>query len=249
LKVSILTVVFNGASTIRQCIESIVSQDYPDIEYIVVDGASTDGTQDIVRSFGGKVSKFVSEKDAGIYDAMNKGIQLATGDMIGILNADDFYAFPTVISEVVHLMDSGNYEACYGDLEYVDFANEAVVRRKWTSGAYRKGSFLNGWMPPHPTFFVRREVYEKFGKFRLDLGSAADYELMLRFVHKSEIKVGYLPKVLVKMRSGGVSNSSVKNRIKANRNDLKAWKTNNLKPRFYTLWLKPLRKIFQFIGK
>ncbi|MCE7059957.1 glycosyltransferase family 2 protein [Dyadobacter sp. CY343] len=247
MKVSILTVVYNGAATIRQCIESIVNQDYPDIEYIVVDGNSKDGTQDIVKSFEGKVSKFVSEKDAGIYDAMNKGIQLASGEIIGILNADDFYAFSTVISEVVELMKSGNYEACYGDLEYVDFTNGSIVKRKWTSGLYQKGSFLNGWMPPHPTFFVRRELYDRLGKFRLDLGSAADYELMLRFVHKAEIKIGYLPKVLVKMRSGGVSNSSFKNRIQANRNDLKAWRTNELTPKFYTLWLKPIRKIFQFI--
>ncbi|WP_439557170.1 glycosyltransferase family 2 protein [Dyadobacter sp.] len=249
MKVSILTVVYNGASTIRQCIESIVNQDYPDIEYIVVDGNSKDGTQDIVKSFAHKVSKFVSEKDAGIYDAMNKGIQLATGDIIGILNADDFYAVSTVISDVVNLMKTGNYDACYGDLEYVDFTNGEIVKRRWTSGLYQKGSFLNGWMPPHPTFFVRGEVYDQYGKFRLDLGSAADYELMLRFVHKAEIRIGYLPKVLVKMRAGGVSNSSFKNRILANRNDLKAWKTNGLKPRFYTLWMKPLRKILQFIVK
>jgi hypothetical protein len=121
------------------------------------------------------------------------------------------------------------------------------VRRKWVSGAYKVGAFLSGWMPPHPTFFVKREVYKAHGSFRLDLGSAADYELMLRFVHRENIRLAYVPKVLVKMRAGGVSNSSVKNRIAANRNDRLAWKINNLKPRFYTLWLKPLRKIIQFI--
>jgi len=247
LKVSILTVVYNGAATIRHCIESVLGQDYPDIEYIIVDGNSKDGTQEIVQSYGDKIARFLSEPDAGIYDAMNKGIQLATGDVIGILNADDFYAYPSVISEVARVLASGDFDASYGDLEYIDANDATVVRRKWVSGAYKVGAFLNGWMPPHPTFFVRKEVYNTHGHFRLDLGSAADYELMLRFVHRENIKLVYLPKVLVKMRAGGVSNSTLKNRIAANRNDRMAWKINNIKPRFYTLWLKPLRKIVQFI--
>ncbi|MET7259478.1 glycosyltransferase family 2 protein [Dyadobacter jiangsuensis] len=247
MRVSILTVVYNGAATIRHSIDSVLAQDYPDIEYIIVDGNSKDGTQDIVRSYGNKIARFLSEPDAGIYDAMNKGIQLATGDVIGILNADDFYAYPSVVSEVAGVLAASNADASYGDLEYIDANDATVVRRKWVSGAYKVGAFLNGWMPPHPTFFVRKEVYNTHGLFRLDLGSAADYELMLRFVHRENIKLAYLPKVLVKMRSGGVSNSTLKNRIAANRNDRLAWKINNLKPRFYTLWLKPLRKIIQFI--
>jgi glycosyltransferase involved in cell wall biosynthesis len=247
LKVSILTVVYNGAATIRDAIESVIRQDYPDIEYIVVDGNSKDGTQEIVRSYGGKIARFLSEPDAGIYDAMNKGIQLATGDVIGILNADDFYAYPSVISEVAGVLASSDIDASYGDLEYIDANDATVVRRKWVSGAYKFGAFLNGWMPPHPTFFVKKKVYNEHGLFRLDLGSAADYELMLRFVHREKIKVVYLPKVLVKMRAGGVSNSTLRNRVAANRNDRLAWKINNLEPRFYTLWLKPLRKIIQFI--
>lgn len=247
MKVSILTVVYNGAATIRDSIESVLGQDYPDIEYIVVDGNSKDGTQEIVRSYGDKIARFLSEPDAGIYDAMNKGIQLATGDVIGILNADDFYAYPSVISEVAAVLASSDFDASYGDLEYIDANDATVVRRKWVSGAYKVGAFLNGWMPPHPTFFVKKEVYHTHGRFRLDMGSAADYELMLRFVHRENIKLAYLPKVLVKMRAGGVSNSSVKNRLAANRKDRMAWKINNLEPRFYTLWLKPLRKIIQFI--
>ncbi|MDR6806222.1 glycosyltransferase involved in cell wall biosynthesis [Dyadobacter sp. BE34] len=247
MKVSILTVVYNGAATIRHSIESVLGQDYPDIEYIIVDGNSKDGTQDIVRSYGDKIARFLSEPDAGIYDAMNKGIQLATGDVIGILNADDFYAYPSVVSDVAEVLASSNADASYGDLEYIDANDATLVRRKWVSGAYKVGAFLNGWMPPHPTFFVRKEVYNTHGHFRLDLGSAADYELMLRFVHRENIRLAYLPKVLVKMRAGGVSNSTLKNRIAANQNDRLAWKINNLKPRFYTLWLKPLRKIIQFI--
>lgn len=247
MKVSILTVVYNGAATIRDSIESVLGQDYPDIEYIVVDGNSKDGTQEIVRSYGDKIARFLSEPDAGIYDAMNKGIQLATGDVIGILNADDFYAYSSVISDVAAVLASSDFDASYGDLEYIDANDATVVRRKWVSGAYKVGAFLNGWMPPHPTFFVKKEVYHTHGRFRLDMGSAADYELMLRFVHRENIKLAYLPKVLVKMRAGGVSNSSVKNRLAANRKDRMAWKINNLEPRFYTLWLKPLRKIIQFI--
>lgn len=247
MKVSILTVVYNGAATIAHCIDSVLGQDYPDIEYIVVDGLSKDGTQDIVRSYGDRIARFISERDAGIYDAMNKGIQLATGDVIGILNADDFYAYPSVITDIVNTFNSGGYEGIYGDLEYIDSNDATVVRRKWVSGTYKVGSFLNGWMPPHPTFFVKKHVYEKFGAFRLDLGSAADYELMLRFVHRERIRLGYVPRVLVKMRAGGVSNSTLKNRIAANRNDRLAWKINDLQPKFYTLWLKPLRKIVQFI--
>jgi glycosyltransferase involved in cell wall biosynthesis len=247
LKISILTVVYNGATTIRHCIESVLSQDYPDIEYIIVDGNSKDGTQEIIRSYGSKIASFISEPDAGIYDAMNKGIQLATGDVIGILNADDFYAYPSVISDVAAVFASGDIEASYGDLEYIDANDATVVRRKWVSGEYKAGSFLSGWMPPHPTFFVKKNLYENYGLFRLDLGSAADYELMLRFVHREKIRLAYLPKVLVKMRAGGVSNSNLKNRIKANRNDRKAWEINNLRPKFYTLLLKPLRKIIQFI--
>ncbi|WP_353720586.1 glycosyltransferase family 2 protein [Dyadobacter sp. 676] len=247
MKVSILTVVYNGAATIRHCIDSVLGQDYAEVEYIVVDGNSSDGTQEIVRSYGDKIAHFLSEPDAGIYDAMNKGIQLATGDVIGILNADDFYAYPSVISDVAEVLASGDFDASYGDLEYIDANDATIVRRKWVSGAYKAGAFLNGWMPPHPTFFVRKEVYNAHGNFRLDLGSAADYELMLRFVHREKIRLAYVPKVLVKMRAGGVSNSTLKNRIAANRNDRLAWKINNLEPRFYTLWLKPLRKIIQFI--
>ena len=247
MKVSILTVVYNGAATIRSCIDSVLQQDYTDIEYIIVDGNSSDGTQEIVQSYGDKIAQFLSEPDSGIYDAMNKAIKLATGDIIGILNADDFYAFPSVISLVAETMSANACQAVYGDLEYILPGNEAVVKRKWISGQYRKGAFYYGWMPPHPTFFVRREVYEQHGMFRLDLGSAADYELMLRFVHKAELTIGYIPRVLVRMRAGGVSNSTFSNRLKANRSDRLAWEMNGLKPHFYTLWLKPLRKIKQFL--
>jgi len=247
LKVSIITVVYNGATTIRHCIDSVLSQAYHSIEYIIVDGNSTDGTQDIIKSYGSKIQIFLSEPDKGIYDAMNKGIKLASGDIIGILNADDFYAATTVISEVAEAMTATHADGCYGDLNYVDGQDEKVIKRNWVSGSYKPNSFLMGWMPPHPTFFVRRKCYTDYGDFRLDMGSAADYEIMLRFIFKNGIKLTYIPKVLVKMRTGGVSNSTVKNRLTANSNDRKAWLVNDIKPWFFTLWLKPVRKITQFL--
>jgi glycosyltransferase involved in cell wall biosynthesis len=247
LKISIITVVYNGAATIRHCIDSVLSQSYHAVEYIVVDGNSTDGTQEIVKSYGSKIHYFISEPDRGIYDAMNKGIKLATGDVIGILNADDFYAGITVISDVAEAMNTTNADGCYGDLHYVDGQDETVIKRNWISGSYKPNSFLMGWMPPHPTFFVRRKCYTDYGVFRLDMGSAADYEIMLRFIVKNGIKLTYIPKVLVKMRTGGVSNSTIKNRLIANSNDRKAWLVNDIRPWFFTLWLKPVRKITQFI--
>jgi len=246
VKVSIITVVYNGASTLRDCIDSVLRQSYQDIEYLVIDGGSTDGTVELVRSYGSRITRFVSEPDQGLYDAMNKGLRLATGDLIGILNADDFYRHDQVIERVAALADQENSEAIYGDLVYVDANDTRKITRYWSSGKYRKGAFRWGWMPPHPTFFVRRSVYLRFGLFQTRFRSAADYELMLRFVHRHGIKVSYLKEVLVVMRAGGVSNRTVGNRLNANREDQEAWELNGIKPYFFTHWLKPMRKIFQF---
>ena len=247
MKISIITVVFNGVSTIKHCIESVLSQDYDSVEYIIVDGGSRDGTQEVVKSFGDRIAKFLSEPDKGIYDAMNKGVELATGDVIGILNADDFYADKNVISDIADTFLKTGADGLYADLDYVDGIDESIVKRKWVSGPYKSDAFLWGWMPPHPTSFVKKSCYRNFGKFRLDMGSAADYELMLRMIFKNGIKLAYLPRVTVKMRTGGVSNSTFKNRIEANKSDRRAWKLNELRPLFFTLWLKPIRKIVQFL--
>ncbi len=247
MKFSIITVVYNGANTISDCIESVVNQTYPDIEYIVIDGNSTDGTQDIVQSFGKKISIFKSEPDKGIYDAMNKGLDLASGDFIGILNADDFYRNDRVIENIARKLLDSSADGLYGDLVFVKPEDKNHVVRNWKSGEFNKNKFLFGWMPPHPTFFLKRCFYEQYGGFRLDLGSAADYELMLRMIYKNNIKPVYLPEIIIKMRAGGVSNSSFINRLNANQNDKKAWKINNLKPYFFTVWLKPIRKIGQFL--
>ncbi|MEZ0486873.1 glycosyltransferase family 2 protein [Fibrella aquatica] len=246
MTVSIITVVYNGADTIAEAIESVLGQTYPDIEYIIIDGASTDGTQAIVAGYGKRISQFVSEPDQGLYDAMNKGIQRATGDIIGILNADDLYRHPDVISRIVDQFNQHQADAVYGDLVYAQRDAPDRVMRYWQAGTYKPGAFLRGWMPPHPTFFVRASVYKQHGYFTTSLRSAADYELMLRFVHKHQIQVAYLNEVVVVMRLGGVSNSSFLNRLRANKEDRVAWQMNAIRPGWFTLWLKPLRKIGQF---
>ncbi|MEI8137966.1 MAG: glycosyltransferase family 2 protein [Bacteroidota bacterium] len=249
LKVSIITVTFNSAATLEQTILSITQQTYTNIEYIIVDGGSTDGTLEIIEKYKNKISKFISEKDNGLYDALNKGIDLATGDVIGILHSDDFYTDNNVVQKYVNTFIKNNSEAVYADLFYVDKDNTNKIIRKWKSGKHNPNSFLHGWMPPHPTFFVKREVYQKFGKFNLEFKHSADYELMLRFIHKNKIKINYLHEFTIKMRVGGQSNFSIQNRIRANTEDREAWKVNDLKPRFYTSYLKPLRKISQFFLK
>ena len=246
--VTVITATYNSAKTVSDTLASVAAQDYPRIEHIIIDGLSKDNTLDIVRSFD-HVSRVISEKDRGIYDAMNKGIQHSAGDIIGILNSDDFYVSPDIISAVAERMIMTDAEALYADLVYVHPEDTQKVVRTWHAGDFDRKKFLQGWMPPHPTFFVRRSVYEKFGTFNLDLRSAADYELMLRFLYKEHIRVTYLPKVIVRMRAGGHSNASVINRIRANREDREAWRVNGLKPYFYTTWMKPVRKVAQFFIK
>jgi len=246
-KISIITVTYNSDQTLEHTIQSVLLQDHPDIEYIIVDGQSTDETLSVIRKYRHKIDHFVSEKDDGLYYALNKGIALATGDIIGILHADDFYIDDHVLSKIATTFEKSGADAVYADLFYVDKDDTEKIVRKWRSGEYKEGKFLWGWMPPHPTFFVKRDIYAKYGAFNTSLRSAADYELMLRFIHKHKIKLAYLPEYIVKMRTGGQSNASIKNRVKANQEDRKAWEMNGLKPYFFTLTLKPLRKIFQFL--
>lgn len=249
LKVSIITVCYNSSETIESTIRSVVSQNYTNIEYIVVDGLSSDSTLSIVEKYKNKIAKVISEKDNGIYDAINKGIAASTGDVVAILHADDFYTNENVIAAVVAVFESENVNAVYGDLQYVDRIDTTIIKRNWISGAYKKENFLKGWMPPHPSFFVTKECYNKFGLFNTDLKSAADYELMLRLLYKNNCSVNYIPQVLVKMRVGGKSNVSLINRIKANREDKKAWEMNGLEPGAFTFIQKPLSKLGQFFKK
>lgn len=246
MKISIVTPAFNSAATIRDTLESIKMQDYPDIEHIIVDGVSKDLTMEILAEYP-HVSKAVSEPDRGLYDAMNKGVRLATGDVVGILNSDDFYTHPQVLSRVAALFAETGADVLYADLEYVDMRDTTRVVRTWKAGAIKPGCFLRGWMPPHPTFFVRRHLYEQFGLFNPELRFSADYELMLRFLLKNKVSACYLTEVTVRMRTGGASNANWLNRIRANREDRLAWEMNGLRPRFYTLYLKPLLKVPQYL--
>jgi glycosyltransferase involved in cell wall biosynthesis len=247
MKVSIITIAYNSAETIEDTIKSIVTQDYSNIEYIIIDGGSTDKTLSIVDKFKDSITTIISEPDKGIYDAMNKGVQNATGDIVGILNSDDIYANKKVVSCIVKAI--GNKDSIYADLVYVDRDNTDKVNRYWKSGKYKKGVFKKGWMPPHPTFFIKKSCYDQYGTYNLRLKSAADYELMLRMLHKHNISVAYLPEVITKMRVGGQSNVTLMNRLKANTEDRLAWTINDLKPGPLTLIMKPVRKISQFFKK
>ncbi|MCD6317842.1 glycosyltransferase [Candidatus Aerophobetes bacterium] len=244
--VSIITVVLNRKNTIEFAIKSVLSQTYPNIEYIIVDGGSTDGTIDVIKKYNKYISKWISEPDNGIYDGMNKGLKLAEGEIIGFLNSDDLYANENVIGTVVKAIEENSADCCWGDLVYVDKKNTDKIIRYWKSSEFKERKFKRGWMPPHPTFFVKRWVYEKYGYFNLDFPIAADYELMLRLLEKYKIRSCYVSKVLVKMRTGGKSNRTLVNIIKANIECYKAWKVNDLKPSYITFVLKPLSKIFQY---
>ena len=247
LKISIITATFNSAATIESTLNSVIQQDYINKEIIIIDGGSTDETLTILEKHQQSITTLVSEKDKGIYDALNKGIARATGDIIAILHSDDFYINEHVLSHVANAFTKNNCDSVYGNLYYVDKHDTNRIVRKWISGKYKHGKFLHGWMPPHPAFFAKKSCYEKMGSFNLALTSSADYELMLRFLHKNKISTTYLNEFLVKMRVGGQSNVSWKNRIKANREDKQAWLLNDLKPALHTFAFKPLRKILQFI--
>jgi glycosyltransferase involved in cell wall biosynthesis len=250
MKVSIITITYNSAVTLEDTLKSVVNQDYPNIEYLIIDGKSKDKTLQIVDKYKDKITKIISEKDKGLYDALNKGIGIATGDIVGMLHSDDLYESNHVISDIVKTFEKNpTADGVYADLVFVDRTDISKVTRTWESGDYEEGDFLNGWMPPHPTFFVRKECYERFGGFNTKLRLSADYELMLRMIHKNKIKLAYLPKVVVKMRMGGVSNVSLFVRLKANIEDKMAWKLNGMKPRLFTRFLKPASKIMQYFKR
>ncbi|KAB7892675.1 glycosyltransferase family 2 protein [Poseidonibacter ostreae] len=248
LKISIITVVWNNSETIKDAINSVLSQRYKNIEYIIVDGASTDGTIEIVESYGDKISKFISEKDKGIYDGINKGISLVKGDVIAFLHSDDIYASDNIIEDVVRIFAKDeSLDGIYGDLIYTPKKDTSKVLRYWKSKDFDKSLLAQGWMPAHPTLFLKSDVYEKYGNFDLSFRIAGDYDFMLR-VLSSGIKVKYLPKVLYKMRVGGESNKSLKNIIQKSKEDLKALKKNNIGG-IGSLLIKNFSKIMQFVKK
>lgn len=246
MKLTVVTVCFNSAATIEDTVRSVLSQDYKNLEYIIIDGASRDNTLEVIAPYRDKISKIISEPDKGLYDALNKGISLSTGEIIGFLHADDFFADCQVLSRIASAF-SANTDGVYGDLEYVNATDTTKVIRKWKSGSYRPGDFLRGWMPPHPALYLRRHVYEKYGGFDLSLRSSADYELMLRFIHRYQISLKYVPSVFVRMRVGGMSNASAAARKKAFFEDLRAWELNGYGKNYLAVVLKKIKKLQQWL--
>jgi glycosyltransferase len=248
MKISIITIAYNSGHSIADAINSVLSQTYTDIEYIIVDGKSKDNTVEVVKSFGDRISKFVSEPDKGIYDALNKGVRMATGDVIGFMHSDDLFASDTIIEKVAEIFKNHDTDSLYGDLQYVYKNDTNKVLRYWKSGKFTIGRLRRGWMPPHPTFYVKKKIYDLHGVFNTDFRIAADYDTMLRFLGKYRITTHYLPEVMVKMRVGGASNRSLKNIIKKSKEDMKAIRDNEFGS-VLTLVLKNLRKLTQFIVK
>ncbi|MFC1796292.1 glycosyltransferase family 2 protein [Pseudomonadota bacterium] len=242
--ISIISPSLNSAESISDCIRSVEEQRHV-AEHLVIDGYSSDGTSDVIRNLS-ENTRIVQEPPEGIYPAVNAGIQAAQGEIIGILHADDFYASPAVLDRVATVFEDPSVEACYGDLCYVEGSDPTRIVRYWRAGEYQPGRFHNGWMPPHPTFFVRKKIYEQYGLYRTDLGTSADYELMVRFLVKHGINTAYIPQVLVHMRTGGSSNASWRARFEANRMDRRAWQVNGLNPYPWTTLAKPLRKVGQW---
>jgi glycosyltransferase involved in cell wall biosynthesis len=248
MKVSLITVSFNSGATIANTIESIQAQDYSDIEYIIVDGASEDNTVELIKSFGTKIDKWISEPDKGIYDAMNKAIKMATGEVVGILNSDDFYSATNIISQVVTAFHDPAIDAVFGDLVFVDPNNLKKVVRKYSSAKWNPEKFAKGFMPAHPTFFVRRKYYEQIGLFKTDYKIAADYELLIRFLYVHKLKYRYLPINMVTMRKGGVSSSGMRSNIILNDEIIRGCRENGIQTNVFRVYPKYFTKLFELFN-
>lgn len=249
MKVSIITVTYNSEQTLGDTIESVITQKYPDVEYIVIDGKSTDDTQDIIDKYRQHIDVIRIEEDLGIYDALNKGILLAEGDIIGILHSDDVFANDSVLNSVVEGFEETNADCLYGDLIFVDSKDKDLIIRYWQPGEYIPGSFSRGWHPPHTTFFVKKGIYRKYGLYDIEYPVSADFELMLRFYERFSIHSIYISEPITKMRMGGKSTGSIKNIIRGNIDCIKAFKKNNMPvPPFY-LFRRLYPKLKQLVVK
>ncbi len=249
MKVTLITATYNSEKYLEHSIKSVISQDYPNIEHIVVDGKSSDGTLSIIKKYESHFSKWISETDRGMYDAINKGMNMATGDVIGVIHSDDVLASPDVISCIAKTFIEQKVDSVYGDLEYVDPENMNKIHRIWKGKPYKRSLFRSGWMPAHPTFYIKRELVEKYGGYESHYYSAADYEFMARYLYKHHLSSYYIPKLIIKMRRGGQSNSSLKTRLRANRRDYLAMKKNKIPFAFFVSILKPLGKLHQYYKK
>lgn len=248
LKVTIITPTLNAAGTLAETIESVIAQDYNNVEHIIIDGKSTDASPSILQKYADRIDRLICEPDNGLYDAMNKGIKLATGDIIATLNSDDTYTNSTAVTRMVNLIESSNLDAAYADLIYVNPADPDRPTRFWRPGQYQKNAFARGWVMPHPTFFCRRTIYDCFGTFNPAFRIAADFELMLRFVEKHRIKIGYLPETIVKMRTGGKANT-ISGIIRGNREIIRSFRLNGLKISPWFFLCKPVAKIAQLLKR
>jgi glycosyltransferase involved in cell wall biosynthesis len=245
MKVSIITVCYNSASHVEDAINSVAAQDYGNIEHIIIDGGSTDGTIALLEKHDGRIASWISEPDRGIYDAMNKGIGMATGEVIGLLNSDDFYYNSSIISQVAAAFEDQKIDAVYGDLIFIDPENLNRTVRTYSSAKWSPVRFARGYMPAHPTFFVRRKYYEKFGLFETDYRIAADYEMLIRLLFVNKLKYKYLPLTMVKMRKGGVSSSGIKSNIVLNREIVRACRKHGIKTSALKIYPKYFNKVFE----
>ncbi len=248
MKISVVTAVYNRQATIVEAIESLQAQTHTDFEHVIQDGGSTDGTIDLIKSATDERARLKSEPDEGIYDAINRGILRAEGEVIGLMHSDDVFATPRVLEKVAKCFSKPDIAGVYGDLEYVSAGDTDKVVRYWKSGSYTPDLLSKGWMPPHPTLYLRREVFERFGLFDTSYRIAADYDAMLRYLGKGGIKLAYIPEVLVRMRVGGASNRSLKQLILKSREDYRAIKSSGTGG-IGTLTMKNLSKLGQFAKK
>ena len=246
MKISLITVVYNGESFLQECFNSVIAQTYSEVEYLVIDGGSKDKTISIINENQSHIDYFISERDRGLYDAINKGIQKSTGDIVGILNADDMFSSPHVLASVAKTFKmQPEIDGLYGDLNYIDPITHKIIR-KWKSRQADFKDLERGWMPAHPTVYLRKELFEEYGCYALDLGTTADYDLILRYFYTHKIKAVYLPMLMVNMRMGGVSNKSISSRWSALINDYRSLKRNKLSNALSVLFKKKLSKIGQF---
>jgi len=246
MKVSIITTTLNSSKTIQRTIDSVVGQDYVDIEHIIIDGGSVDGTYDIIKANASRIAKYMSEKDDGIYYALNKGIKLATGDVIGFLNSDDVFTNKFVISRIVNCFNIKKTDVVYGNLVYQsDIENSKRIIRYWKSNVFNPDYLYYGWMPPHPTLYCRKSVYENYGLYKESFRISADYEFILRVFKEPGLSKSFLPIIMVNMELGGVSNKSLKNIIQKMVEDYKAIRINNIGG-ILTVIFKNIRKVNQF---
>lgn len=245
MKVSIITATYNSSAHIVDCVKSVNDQTYQDIEHIIVDGASKDNTLDIVNGISNRVVKIISEPDKGIYDAMNKGIQAATGDVIGILNSDDFFTSDDVIQTVVDSFKNNDIDALYGDVHFVSPDNLSKNVRYYSSSVFNPSLFRFGFMPAHPSFYMKKECYDKYGLYALDYKIASDYDLLIRYLYKEKIKYKYIKKDFVTMRTGGVSTENFNSRVTLNKEIVRACRKYGIYTNLFMLSLKYLYKIFE----